>query len=206
MNVIKRIKQILTAKTISVTNRLLNEQDKLNLAKDEIKEKYNKLVYVLGKTLAGKANIESSIRDCYNKMRIYKNNVRNFREDPTKKDDAIYYFSMYKEYETLTVQLKKQSEDFEKRIEVLKDKAKQLNIFDTKLSAKIDILEVRLAAAKNNTSFTLDSSDDTSVLIKEVETSIRGMECMNEATEIVNQARIDENVKPIIDEDEMMKL
>lgn len=206
MNVIKRIKQILTAKTISVTNRLLNEQDKLNLAKDEIKEKYNKLVYVLGKTLAGKANIESSISDCYNKMRIYKNNVRNFREDPTKKDDAIYYFSMYKEYETLTVQLKKQSEDFEKRIEVLKDKAKQLNIFDTKLSAKIDILEVRLAAAKNNTSFTLDSSDDTSVLIKEVETSIRGMECMNEATEIVNQARIDENVKPIIDEDEMMKL
>ena len=206
MNVIKRIKQILTAKTISVTNRLLNEQDKLNLAKDEIKEKYNKLVYVLGKTLAGKANIESSISDCNNKMRIYKNNVRNFREDPTKKDDAIYYFSMYKEYETLTVQLKKQSEDFEKRIEVLKDKAKQLNIFDTKLSAKIDILEVRLAAAKNNTSFTLDSSDDTSVLIKEVETSIRGMECMNEATEIVNQARIDENVKPIIDEDEMMKL
>ena len=61
MNIMKHIKQILTAKTISVTDRLLTEQDKLNLARDEIKSKYEKLAY------------ESLIRNRFISFCIYKN-------------------------------------------------------------------------------------------------------------------------------------
>ena len=206
MNIMKHIKQILTAKTISVTDRLLTEQDKLNLARDEIKSKYEKLAYVLGKTLSCKKSIDDSLRDCKNKKIKYTNVVRELRAKPECKDDALYNFSLYKEYEQLAEQLEKQSVEFDKKIEVLKDKAKKLNILEKRVMAKIDILEVRLAAAKNNTSFDFDGSDDSSELIKEVESSVRNMECMNEATEIVNNARNDVTDKPIIDEKEMMEL
>jgi predicted nucleic acid-binding Zn-ribbon protein len=206
MNIAKRIKQILTAKTISITDRLLSDQDKLNLARDEIKSKYEKLAYVLGKTLSGKESISASLRDCETRKAQYTKIVRDLRDKPESKEDALYNFQLYKEYEQLAIQLEKQSNEFDKKIEVLKDKAKKLNILEKRVLAKIDILEVRLAAAKNNTSFTFDGSDDTSSLIKDVEVSVRNMECMKEAEEIVSSSRNDEVDKPIIDEDEMMKL
>lgn len=207
MNILKRIKQIIVAKTITVTDRLLNEQDKLNLAKDELKEKYNKLAYVLGRTLAGKENIDDAIVDCEEKKKLYAEQVRALRTDPEKKEDAIYSFTMYKEYEKLLSQLQAQQNDFTARIDALKRKAKELNVLEAKLSSRIEILQVRLVAAKNNGSFNADGfDDDASSLIKEVEESVRNMECMNQASEIVNQARIEGVGTPVIDKNEMMSL